>query len=95
MVLLIDFDEVGDRRAQCEHRVPDDVKPRVFVVGSKDEPETLKGELGMPLEKIGWQLAQDCLSDDLGWWRHPHLSHNSAELQRLVQVVKPMLFGGS
>jgi hypothetical protein len=72
--------------------IPDDVHSRVFVLGSKDEPEALKRELSMRLETIGRELAQGCLRDDLGCWGHPHLSHNGPELQRLVMIVKPFLF---
>jgi uncharacterized protein YfaP (DUF2135 family) len=42
VLMLIDFDEVEDRRSQFEGKIPNDVQSRVFVVGSKDEPETLK-----------------------------------------------------
>ena len=92
VVMLIDFDEDDDRLKKIEAEVPDDVKARVFVIGSKDEPETLKGELKMPLEKIGGALAQDCLAGDLGLWEHQQLSHNGPELKRLEQIVKPILF---
>jgi hypothetical protein len=94
VVLLIDFDQnVDDRRSQCERRIPDDLKSRVFILGSMDEPEKLKSELGMSsLERIGYELAQDCLSADLRRWGHPHLSHNRPELERLVRDVKPFLF---
>ena len=92
VVLLIDFDEVEDRRARVEERIPDDVKSRVFVVGSNDEPETLRSELNKVLEEIGRALANECLEDNFTLWGHPHLIHNEAELQRLVEVVKPILF---
>ncbi len=93
VVMLIDFDErIEARRSEIDERIPGDVKPRVFVIGSRNEPETLKSELSMAFERIGQELAQDCLKDDLGRWTHPHLSHNSVELQRLVAVVKPILF---
>ncbi len=92
VVMLIDFDEVADRMAQCVQVIPDDLRFLVFILGAKDEPETLKGELKMAFEEIGRALAQDCLKDDFDLWRHPHLIHNNAELQRLVDVIKPILF---
>ncbi len=92
VVMLIDFDGDESRRAHFEGRIADDVKPRVFVVGSKDDPETLRRELGMSLEKIGRELAQDCLADELRLWLHPHLVHNGAELRRMTRVIKPILF---
>jgi len=94
VVMLIDFDEkVDDRRALFEQRIPHDLRSRVFVLGSKDEPETLKRELKKkPFESIGGELALGCLKDDLGLWGHAHLMHNNSELQRLVKLVKPILF---
>jgi hypothetical protein len=93
VVMLIDFDKkVEDRKVQVQQKIPDDVSSRVFVVGSKDEPESLKGELGMAFERIGRELADDCLKDDFELWRHPHLIHNSDEWQRMVHAVKPILF---
>lgn len=41
VVMLIDFDGDESRRAHFEARIADDVRPRVFVIGSKDDPETL------------------------------------------------------
>jgi hypothetical protein len=92
VIMLIDFDEVEDRILQFEHRIPQDVSSRVFVIGAKDEPETLKGQLKMGLEKIGFALAQDCFKGEFEVWNHSHLIHNRAELLRLVDVVKPILF---
>ena len=91
--MLVDFDEkIEDRRTRFGQRIPDDVKSRVFVVGSKDTPESLRCELGMTPERIGTALAEDCLKKEFELWHHPHLIHNSDELQRLVHVVKPILF---
>jgi hypothetical protein len=98
VIMLIDFDDqVEDRKSVFAARIPDDVKSRVFVIGSKDEPETLERQLSMPAETIGRELAQDCLKkkDDLGRWGHPHLSHNRPELERLVRDVKQFLFQGN
>ena len=92
VVMLIDFDEHEDRKVQCEQRIPADVKPRVFVIGARKDPETLRRELGMGWESIGRELAQECQKDDFKLWRHPHLSHNSNELERMVPVLKPFLF---
>jgi hypothetical protein len=92
VIILIDFDGDLNRRVEFEQRTADDVKSRVFVIGSRDEPETLKGELKTSLEQIGNQLAQDCLADDLGLWLHPHLVHNNTEVHRMVQAIKPIVF---
>jgi hypothetical protein len=94
LVMLIDFDDkdIAGRRDLFEQRIPDDVKPRVFVIGSKVDPEALQRELGMTREQIGKALAEDCLKKDFELWRHAHLVHNGSELERMSQVVKPILF---
>ena len=96
VVLLIDFDEKGEnRRSTCEARIPDDLKPRTFLIGTSDAPEDLKRELNLTLEQIGTALADDCGRDDLGRWTHPHLVHNVAELRRMLPTVHPILFPGA
>ena len=43
VVMLIDFDDqVEKRKAEFEQEIPADLKTRVFVIGSKHTPETLK-----------------------------------------------------
>ncbi len=93
VVMLIDFDgKIDERRAEFEPAIPQDLKARVFVVGSKDEPETLKKSLNISFEKIGESLANDCDAGTGELWGHEQLQHNDAERQRLVQTVKPFLF---
>ena len=59
--MLIDFDgKINERRAEFERAIPEDIKTRVFVVGTKDEPETLKRSLNISFEEIGKSLAEDC-----------------------------------
>jgi hypothetical protein len=93
VVMLIDFDgQIDARRAQFEQAIPDDVKVRVFVVGSKNDPETLKRAPTVNFEEIGKSLANDCATGTAEHWDHEQLHHNDAERQRLVQAVKPFLF---
>ncbi len=93
VVMLIDFDgQIEKRRAKFEQAIPDDLKVRVFVVGSRDEPETLKRALTIGFEEIGKTLANDCAADSAIHWDHEQLHHNDGERQRLVQTVKPFLF---
>jgi len=92
VVMLIDFDLNENRREHFEIRIPEEVRSRVFVVGSKDEPEVLRRELGMAWEPIGAALAQECHEAVFKLWRHPHLIHNEADLQRMVQIIRPILF---
>src|SRR5437763_1041855 len=66
LVMLIDFDEkIEVRRAHVEQRIPVEVRSRVFFVGSKGTPETLRRELGMSPDRIGRALAEDCLKKEL------------------------------
>jgi hypothetical protein len=93
VLMLIDFDDhVEERKAKFEQAIPDDLKARVFVVGSKYTPEVLKKSLKFGFEKIGESLANDCDADTAEYWNHEQLQHNDAERQRLVQTVKPFLF---
>ena len=93
VVMLIDFDgQVENRKADFEHEIPEEFKTRVFVVGSKHNPETLKKALKIGFEQIGKSLANDCDAGTPEHWNHEQLQHNDAELQRFVQTVKPFLF---
>lgn len=93
VVMLIDFDgKIDERRAEFEGAIPADLRARVFVVGSKHEPETLKKALKIGFEDIGKSLAADCGANSAEHWNHEQLQHNDAERQRLVQTVKPFLF---
>lgn len=93
IVMLVDFDKQGEvRRGECEQRIPDDLKPRVFVLGTGIAPEDLRSELNLTFEEIGGLLARDRSKDDWGQWRHPHLVHNLPVLERLLPVIKPIVF---
>jgi hypothetical protein len=93
VVMLIDFDDqIEKRRADFEQVIPEEFKARVFVVGLKHDPETLKKGLNIGYEGIGEILADDCATGDAEHWNHEQLQHNDADRQRLVQTVKPFLF---
>ena len=93
VVMLIDFDgHTDERRADFQNAIPDDLRDRVFVVGPKDTPETLKRSLNIGFEKIGESLANDCDANTAEYWNHEQLQHNDAERQRMVRILKPFLF---
>lgn len=93
LVLLIDFDgEVAERMQNFQEAIPDDVRDRVYLLGTQDEPEPLRKVCGISLERIGEELAQACANEEPGLWSHEMLQHNQAELARLIQHVKPFLF---
>lgn len=93
LVLLIDFDgQVEDRMTRFQQTCPDDVRDRVYLLGVRDEPEPLRKDCGVSLEKIGERLGQACADGEEGLWAHTMLAHNQAELNRLIANVKPFLF---
>lgn len=93
LVLLIDFDEQVEERMQLFMDViPEDVRERVYLLGTLDEPEPLRRDCGRSLEKIGETLAAACAADESGLWEHAFLKHNEPELNRLITNVKPFLF---
>lgn len=93
LVLLIDFDgHFADRMHNFKEFIPEDVRDRIYLLGTQDEPEPLRKACGVSLEKIGIQLANACADHEQGLWAHEMLQHNQAELDRLIQNVKPFLF---
>jgi hypothetical protein len=98
VVLLIDFDcDTEDkspekRFCQISKEIPPDLKDRTFVLGTLDEPETLKKKLKLSLEKIGETLAEDCPDKRNPLWKDDMLKHNAPELERLLESVRHFLF---
>lgn len=92
VILLIDFDGVDDRRTKCEQAIPADIKPRVFLVGSRDEPEAIKRDVQESLEAIGTRLAEECYQERYELWIGPHFDHNDAERRDLSATVRSILF---
>ena len=92
MVLLIDFDGRPERLGVAKAAIPPELADRVFILGARDRPETLKVELNKSCEKIGSRLGQDCRDDTYATWGHELLQHNASELDRLREHVRPILF---
>lgn len=93
LVLLIDFDtHVEDRMTRYQQNCPADVRDRVYLLGAQDEAEPLRKDCGVSLETIGERLGQACADGEEGLWAHAMLAHNQAELNRLIQNIKPFLF---
>ena len=57
MILLIDFDGHQGRLHQAQAVIPANLAERVFILGSLNDPEALKGALGS-YEEIGSKLAR-------------------------------------
>ncbi|MDM8558316.1 hypothetical protein [Candidatus Parabeggiatoa sp. HSG14] len=95
MLLLVDFDLKVDRRlTYAKKQIPDDLKERVFVLGTQSEPENLKKNIANinTFEDIGKALAQDCVNETDKIWGHDLIKHNRNELARMISSVKPFLF---
>ncbi len=96
LVLLIDFDEQVEERTRIFKNLFSDLSSneyeRVYLLGTRTEPEPLRKSCGISLEKIGEQLARDCAVGKSGLWQHEFLEHNQTELGRLESRVKPFLF---
>lgn len=92
LVLLIDFDQNEDRLRYAKNRVPPNLVDRVFVIGVLSEPEKLKREVKMSLEKIGETVAEGCTDNKSKLWETALLKHNESELNRLISSVSSFLF---
>jgi len=91
MVLLIDFDGREDRLDRAKAGIPEHLADRVFVLGSLNNPEALKPDLGS-YDTIGKELAKDCREETTKTWGHDLLRHNASELDRLREHVRSILF---
>ena len=89
----MDFDDhVQERTAKFVDAFPEDLRDRVFLLGTKTEPEPLRKQMGQSLEQIGKTLAAECLHDEDTTWQHDLLAHNATERARLNARVKGILF---
>jgi hypothetical protein len=92
VVMLLDFDGHPERREILEARIPEELKPRVFTIGSGENPEVLRQAFQTTLERIGTLLAEECYSENYNRWTHPLLLHNDVDLQRLRLTVRKFVF---
>jgi hypothetical protein len=92
LVLLMDFDNHENRLSVAQAKIPEHLRDRVFILGALSDPEALtRAGLGT-CEDIGSALARDCHQGTDTTWSHKLLRHNAAELSRLRQLVRPILF---
>jgi hypothetical protein len=92
MILLIDFDGDAERGKKAARQIPADLIDRVFILGVLTNPEDLRRQLGYSYETIGRSLALECRDDLNATWGHELLRHNSAELVRMRDALRPILF---
>lgn len=92
LVLLLDFDDDLDRGSRINGGVPDDLKSRIFVIGARTEPETLRQAGLGTFEAIGRRLAVECRDGESRLSAHDLLKHNRPELARLGAAVFAIVF---
>lgn len=88
MILLLDFDGRADRLEQAQRAVPETLSHRVFILGVWSEPERLT----RGYEETGRLLAEDCRNETSSTWGEELLKHNAAEVERMRECVRPILF---
>ena len=93
VVLVIDFDSDHERRQRILENVPEEIKDRVFVIGSLTNPEALRRDLQKSFEHIGSAIADECAEEtSSSLWNTDLLRHNLDEVRRLSKEIKNMLF---
>lgn len=92
VLLVVDFDNMPNRRQTIGNSIPADLVDRVFLVGSLETPERLRSLIGILPEALGRKIAEECYDNTHSTWAHAHLLHNIPELNRLVLRVRPILF---
>ena len=92
IVLMVDFDNDGDRLATILNDIPEYLFDRVFVLGVRSEPEELKAAGLGSLEEVGVRLAKECKEEATTTWNHDLLANNASELRRMAPILKPILF---
>jgi hypothetical protein len=92
VVLLIDFDGHETRLETTKTEIPKELSERVFILGALTKPEALRRASLGTYEEIGLAMAKDCREGTDAIWGHDLLRHNAAEVDRLRQHVRPILF---
>lgn len=92
MILLIDLDGHEERLNHVKTEIPGHLAERAFILGTLTRPEALRQAGLGSYEEIGLTMAKDCRDGTDIIWGHDLLRHNAAELERLLQHVRPILF---
>ncbi|MDK9722708.1 MAG: hypothetical protein OEL53_16160 [Rhodospirillales bacterium] len=91
MILLIDFDGEISRYDYVKGLIPQGLEDRVFVLGARNDPESLRRSGLGTFETIGSRIADDCINGTQTIWTDSLLLHNEREIERLRSVICPML----
>ena len=93
VVGIIDCDGHEARIAEEFIRIPENLRDRVFILGTLREPENFKESVRLSFEKIGRKLADECFCDEFEIWNHEDLIHIKDEVRRAKSTLRPILFG--
>src|SRR5216684_4359109 len=75
-----------------QHRIPERLSDRVFILGALTEPENLKSAGLGSYKTIGKAISKDCREETDTLWGHDLLRPNASEISRLREHVRPILF---
>ena len=93
VLLLLYYDGAFElRQSFIAESIPDEIKPRVFTLGSSENPEKLKAELELTYEKIGNELARQCHRNISDLWLHEKLIHNKRDVERMAATIRDVIF---
>ena len=96
MVLLLDFDGKENRRSEITAKIPEGLRGRVLLIGSYTDPQELRSKSGKSFERIGETLAEECETGARQFWNHVWnhdlLKHNTAEVDRVGNNFRAILF---
>jgi len=92
VLVIIDCDCDTERISRALDEVPEHLRDRVFIVGTKSEPELLRKTFNTSLEKIGQAIADECFDEEVKLWSHEQLIHNSSEVKRLKRDLFSIVF---
>ena len=93
VIVVIDFDSQTARRDHMLQNVPEEIKERVFIIGSFSNPESLRNDLNKSFETIGKDVAEQCAAESAdNLWDATLLRHNQAEIVRLSREIRDLLF---
>ena len=92
VVGIIDCDNHEHRIAEQLEKIPEELRDRVFILGTHQNPETFRSSVKLSFERIGEVLADECFREEFDVWHHDDLRHIRDEIQRARDVLRPILF---
>lgn len=93
VLALIDSDEYEERIQEIQSTIDEKLHSRIFILGALKDAEALKSDVIKQgrLETLGFELAEDCFSQEGSKWRSEALSHNQSEINRFLETYPTLL----